>query len=96
MGKGSGSGEGLSYKGQATRIEIMHRTDIPDFTHRKGRTNGLAHISISVGGKEKVDELTEKIRNDGFKISVEPRTTGDGYYESVILDPEGNYIEITE
>lgn len=24
-----------------------------------------------------------------------PRTTGDGYYESCILDPEGNQIEIT-
>ena len=28
-------------------------------------------------------------------IEGEPRTTGDGYYESVVLDPEGNRIEIT-
>ena len=24
-----------------------------------------------------------------------PRTTGDGYYECAIADPEGNYVEIT-
>jgi len=26
----------------------------------------------------------------------EPRYTGDGYYESCILDPDGNRIEIIE
>lgn len=58
-------------------------------------TNGLAHISISVGSKEKVDDLTEIVRHDGFSVVGEPRTTGDGYYESVVADPEGNYVEIT-
>jgi lactoylglutathione lyase len=24
-----------------------------------------------------------------------PRVTGDGYFESVLLDPEGNRIELT-
>ncbi|MFY9858355.1 MAG: glyoxalase/bleomycin resistance/extradiol dioxygenase family protein, partial [Exiguobacterium chiriqhucha] len=24
-----------------------------------------------------------------------PRTTGDGYYESVLLDPEQNKLELT-
>src|SRR5688572_25480110 len=56
---------------------------------------GLAHFAISVGSKEKVNELTDQLRQDGFKIMGEPRTTGDGYYESVVLDPEGNRIEIT-
>jgi len=78
------------------RIEIMHRPDISESTGKKGTTNGLAHFAISVGNKEKVDEITELIRNNGFQIIGEPRTTGDGYYESVVLDPEGNYIEITE
>jgi len=86
----------LSFKGQETRIEIMHRPDIPEFVGQKGMTNGLAHISISVGSKEKVDTLTETIRNDGYKVTGEPRTTGDGYYESVVLDPEGNYVELSE
>ena len=56
---------------------------------------GLAHIAISVGSKEKVNTLTESIRKDGYQIIGEPRLTGDGYYESVVLDPEGNWIEIT-
>lgn len=55
----------------------------------------LAHFSFSVGSKEAVLELTEQLRKDGFVIESEPRTTGDGYFESAILDPEGNIVEIT-
>jgi lactoylglutathione lyase len=82
--------------GLSARIEIMHRPDIPDQIGGKGVTNGLAHLAISVGSRDKVDELTEKIRKDGFEILSEPRITGDGYYESLISDPEGNHIEISE
>jgi lactoylglutathione lyase len=57
---------------------------------------GLIHFAISTGSKEQVDTLTEQLRADGYEIVGEPRTTGDGYYESVVLDPEGNRIEITE
>lgn len=85
----------LSFGGGA-RIEIMHRPDISDQIGKKGVSNGLTHLAISVGNREKVDELTELIRNDGYEIIGEPRITGDGYYESVISDPEGNHIEITE
>jgi lactoylglutathione lyase len=57
--------------------------------------SGLIHFAIGVGTKEKVDSITESLRKDGYEIVGEPRTTGDGYYESVALDPEGNRIEIT-
>ena len=53
------------------------------------------HIAFSVGSKEKVDHLTQQMSDDGITIVGQPRTTGDGYYESVVLDPEGNRIEIT-
>ena len=53
------------------------------------------HISFSVGSKEKVDQLTQQMSDDGITIVGQPRTTGDGYYESVVLDPESNRIEIT-
>lgn len=56
---------------------------------------GLAHLAFSVGSEEKVRELTQRLRNAGHEIVSEPRTTGDGYYESCILDPDGNRIEIT-
>jgi lactoylglutathione lyase len=52
-------------------------------------------MAISVGSEEIVNSLTERLRNDGFQIVGEPRTTGDGYYESVVLDPEGNPLEVT-
>lgn len=73
----------------------MHRTDIKPGSGDRGLQFGLTHITISLGSKEKVDEITETFRKDGFQVIGEPRTTGDGYYESVILDPEGNHIEIT-
>lgn len=78
------------------RLELMHRPDIPSYHGGKGSMNGQAHFAISLGNKDKVDQLTEVLRNDGFEIIGEPRTTGDGYYESVISDPEGNPIELTE
>ncbi|NLR93832.1 VOC family protein [Flammeovirga agarivorans] len=86
----------LSFEGENTRIEIMARPDIQASEISKGHSFGLTHLAISVGSKEKVDQLTERFRQDGFTIIGEPRTTGDGYYESIIEDSEGNWIEITE
>ncbi|MFT0715574.1 VOC family protein [Maribacter arcticus] len=85
----------LSFE-KGARIELMHRPDISEFMDNMDAQLGLTHFAISVGSKEKVDALTETIRKNGFKVIGEPRTTGDGYYESVIADPEGNLIEITE
>ncbi|MFK8284216.1 VOC family protein [Capnocytophaga canis] len=56
---------------------------------------GYIHIAFSVGSKEKVNSLTERLRIDGFEIISNPRTTGDGYYESSIIGIEGNQIEVT-
>lgn len=77
------------------RIELMHKPEIADLIKTAELNLGLTHFAISVGSKEKVDELTELIRQNGYPILGEPRVTGDGYYESVISDPEGNQIEIT-
>ena len=56
---------------------------------------GLIHFAVSLGSKSEVDEMTSRLEGDGFTIVDGPRTTGDGYYESVVLDPEGNRIELT-
>lgn len=77
-----------------TRLEIMNKPEMPDFPKELART-GYAHIAFSVGSKEKVDALTAKLKNDGYKVVSGPRTTGDGYYESCIVAIEGNQIEIT-
>jgi len=76
------------------RLEIMHKSSINNSKNTEVQT-GFVHFAISVGSKKQVDILTKKLRDDGFTIAGEPRTTGDGYYESIILDPEGNQIEIT-
>jgi lactoylglutathione lyase len=56
---------------------------------------GYIHLAFSVGSHEAVDALTERLRHDGYHILDGPRTTGDGYYESSVLDPDGNRLEIT-
>jgi lactoylglutathione lyase len=56
---------------------------------------GLIHFAISVGSEQNVDALTSRLRADGFLILTGPRHTGDGYYESIVLDPDGNRVEIT-
>ncbi|HCW09152.1 MAG TPA: glyoxalase [Cytophagales bacterium] len=78
------------------RLELMHKPGIPENANDLTQQNiGLIHFAISVGSQEKVDSLTLQLRQDSFLILDGPRTTGDGYYESVVLDPENNRIEIT-
>jgi lactoylglutathione lyase len=83
----------LTFEG-GTRLEIMNKPNMEDIDKTLTRT-GLIHIAFSVGSKEKVDKLTEQLKQDGYKVISGPRTTGDGYYESCIIGIEGNQIEIT-
>ena len=76
-------------------LEIMQRPDVKGQRDLKNEPMGWAHIAIGVGTEVRVQELTAWIRTDGYTVISEPRTTGDGYYEGVILDPEGNRVEIT-
>ena len=76
------------------RLEIMHRPDMTDTEKGSART-GFIHLAFSVGSREKVEELTAGLKAAGYPVLSGPRTTGDGYYESCILGPEGNQIEIT-
>jgi lactoylglutathione lyase len=78
------------------RLEVMQMPGIaprPD----PGDTQmlGLAHLAFAVGAKADVDALTARLRAAGLRVLDGPRTTGDGYYESVVQDPDGNRIEIT-
>lgn len=56
---------------------------------------GYTHIAITVGDKKAVDLLAKKLMEVNYPLLNGPRTTGDGYYEAVIQDPEGNLIELT-
>ena len=77
------------------RIEIMTKENLNKVTKELNNI-GYIHIAFSVGSKEKVDELTKIFESDGYKVISQPRITGDGYYESCIIDPENNQIEIVE
>lgn len=83
----------LSFE-DGSRLEIMTKPDLTDSGDFLNRF-GYAHVAFSVGSKENVDSLTERLKQDGYPVISGPRTTGDGYYESCILGIEGNIIEIT-
>ncbi len=76
------------------RLEIMNRPAMEDQDKALART-GYAHIAFSLGSKEAVDAMSEKLKRDGYEVISGPRTTGDGYYESCIIGVEGNQVEIT-
>ena len=74
------------------RLELCHQdnlaADVSDCL-------GFAHLAISLGSKEAVDQKTEELTSAGYKHLSGPRTTGDGYYEAVVLDLDGNKLELT-
>ena len=83
----------LSFE-DSSRLELMSKPEMSDPPQNLART-GYVHIAFRVGSREKVDELTATLQADGYAVVSGPRTTGDGYYESCILDAEQNQIEIT-
>jgi lactoylglutathione lyase len=85
----------LSFESGA-RIEVMRTTTLSPVAVEPGAQRmGLTHIAIGLGSDQRVDELALRLRSDGHPILDGPRRTGDGYYEAVTLDPDGNRIEIT-
>lgn len=78
--------------GSGPALELMSRTDVQNTPIEENRL-GLTHLAFSFESQEAVLSFTERLRSDGYTIAGEPRTSGDGYFESVILDPDGNRIE---
>lgn len=81
------------------RIEIMYypATSMSKPVNEESRNRkslGYAHLAFRLGSREAVDLQTRFLSEKGVKVLSQPRLTGDGYYESVILDPEGNQIEL--
>lgn len=78
-----------------TTLEIMRRTDVTESKYNANKEYiGICHFAFCVGSKEMVLELTEILRKDGYNIVGEPRTSGDGYFESAVLDVDNNKVEI--
>ena len=77
------------------RLEVMTTTSLSLIPVSPGAQRlGLTHLAISVGSERVVDELTKRLQINGITIVDGPRRTGDGYYESVVIDPDGNRVEI--
>jgi lactoylglutathione lyase len=80
------------------RLELMHRPDNlpnPGAFPAPDRL-GYVRLGLEVESRAQVDALTDRLRADGLPVLDGPRTTGDGYYESIVADPEGNRILIVE
>ncbi len=73
-------------------IELMTGPWLPLDPHDE--RIGWDHIAISLGSKAAVHALAERCKADGLLKSA-PRMTGDGFYEAIIVMPEGTPIEIT-
>lgn len=78
------------------RLELMSMPSIPASANdSEQQFTGLIHLAFAAGSEEHVDRLTRRLERDGYQVLDGPRRTGDGYYESVVFDPDGNRIEIT-
>jgi lactoylglutathione lyase len=73
------------------RLEIMCRVDVQE--RAPAEQLGLAHVAITIGDEACVDSLAARFIADGLSPESGPRRTGDGYYECVVCDPEGNRVE---
>jgi lactoylglutathione lyase len=78
--------------GGGARLELMTRTDV--IARTTSESLGLAHVAIALEGDAAVDALAAELRAAAVPVLDGPRRTGDGYYECVVLDPEGNRVEI--
>ena len=78
------------------RLEIMSTTQEPPLSLPAGVERfGLTHLAFSLGSEAAVDALCARLARDGFQVLDGPRRTGDGYYECVVLDPDGNRLELS-
>jgi lactoylglutathione lyase len=76
------------------RLELMRLPALLPHAGTDPRV-GLAHLAIAVGSRAEVDRITAELERAGHRVVGRPRVTGDGYYESVVLDPDGNALEVT-
>ena len=74
-------------------VEVMQGPWI-SAENAQAERQGYAHLALSLGSLEAVDALAAKAAASGILLSP-ARMTGDGFYEAVLSDPDGNPIEIT-
>lgn len=80
---------------QGARLELMQMPVLPRPYPAGTQHYGWAHLAFSLGSEQAVDQLTALLIQHGYAHLDGPRRTGDGYYESTVLDPDGNRLELT-
>jgi lactoylglutathione lyase len=86
----------LTLPSGGARLELMQRPILRELpADGEVQSEGYAHLAFSVGSEERVNMLTAQLVKDGVQVVDRPRRTGDGYYESCVLDPDNNRVEIT-
>lgn len=84
----------LTFPDGGAKLEIMNEPAMADPAPGQ-KLRGFCHIAVALGSKDAVGALTDRMRHSGVTILGNPRTTGEGLYESVVADPEGNPVELT-
>ena len=86
----------LAFPAGGARLELMSMSGVRELEREvEAQFMGYSHLAFSLGSRERVDALTARLHDAGFQLVSGPRKTGDGYYESCVLDPDGNRVEIT-
>ncbi|MFU0832002.1 MAG: VOC domain-containing protein [Oscillospiraceae bacterium] len=76
------------------KLELMNSSYLTEVVRRQYDA-GYAHLAFSTESEQDVENLTARMKKAGVSVVSEPRRTGDGYFESCVLDPDGNRVEIT-
>ena len=84
----------LTFPDGGARLELMTKSGLA-LPNPDTPICGYTHFALSLGSEERVRSMTDALRKKGVQVRSKPRRTGDGYYESVITDPDGNWIELT-
>lgn len=83
----------LTFPEGGARLELMELPELHPLA--PVHALGYAHLAISLGSRDAVDALVARMHEAGVRIRSDARLTGDGYYEAVIDDPDGNPVEVT-
>ncbi len=83
--------------GIGARLEIMTAPALPGNKNDtvSSQHTGIIHFAFEVATMQEVDAKAAELSEAGIQILDGPRTTGDGYYEFVTLDPDKNRLEVT-
>jgi lactoylglutathione lyase len=77
--------------GGDVQIELMTGPWVADAS---GESVGWDHVAIALGSERAVLALAERCKVDGC-LKSGPRWTGDGFFEAVVVMPDGSPVEIT-